>query len=283
MCGRFTREFTWKQVHDFLNLRFPPVLMAPGPGVDRSYNVAPTQRSAVLRLVPPTGAARESGRAGAHAEPIRELAALRWGLVPAWAKDVSIGSRMINARAETIGEKPAFRTALARRRCVVPMSGFHEWEQPAAPPTSSSSGSSSRARKAGGAAKQPWYIHRADGTILLVAGLWERWSGGTGEGGLAGGRDGIGAADAGVLETFTIVTVPANAFMARLHDRMPAVLEPGAVPRWLDAGASAEGVRELLMPAADGVLTAHRVSTRVNSPRNNEPGLVREEPGGLFG
>ncbi|MBL8757845.1 MAG: SOS response-associated peptidase family protein [Phycisphaerae bacterium] len=165
---------------------------------------------------------------------------------------------------------------------------FYDREHPAppappAPPTTTSPDSPSRASRPRGTAKQPWYIHRADGTILLVAGLWERWSEGTGEGGLAGGRDGIGAADSGVLETFTIVTVPANGFMACLHDRMPAVLEPEAVPRWLDAGGSIENVRALLMPAADGVLTAHRVSTRVNSPRNNEPGLVQEEPGGLFG
>lgn len=289
MCGRFTREFTWKQVHDFLNLRFPPVLLGPGPIVDQSYNVAPTQTSPVLRLA--RGAGRGSPEDGA--EPARELAALRWGLVPSWAKDVSIGSRMINARAETIGEKPAFRVALARRRCVVPMSGFYEWEQPAhlhhhsphSPhhhATSPLPGAPNRARAGGKPVKQPWYIHRADGTILLVAGLWERWQSGAGEGG-GTDRPDAGSADTGVLETFTIITVPANGFMARMHDRMPAVLEPEAVPGWLDAGASVERARAMLSPAADGVLTARPVSTRVNSPRNNEPSLVHEEPGGLFG
>ncbi len=218
MCGRFTREFTWQQVHDFLDLRFPSELE-----VLASYNVAPTQFSPVARQ-------REGGL---------ELIEAKWGLIPSWAKDASIGARMLNARSETAADKPSFRAAMARRRCVVPVSGFYEWQK----------------RDEG--AKQPYYIYRADGEILLFAGLWERWS--------KAGEP---------VESFTILTTSPNAMMREVHDRMPCVLEREEVERWC-GGTDTDDAHAMLRPAADGVLTMHPVSSRVNNARaNNDASLV---------
>ena len=237
MCGRFTREFSWAQVRDFLDLRWPTSAeIAP------SWNVAPTQVSPVARV------AAEGERAGG-----RELAFMKWGLVPFWAKDPSIGSRMLNARAEGIESKPAYRAAFARRRCVVPVSGFYEWKK---------TGETSRGKPV----KQPYYIFPAEGAILALAGLWESWDHGEGP-----------------LETFTIITTRPNAMMAELHDRMPVVLDAAGVGAWLDPGLSKEGVLDLLVPAPEGTLDCHAVGTAVNSPRNNGPELIGAGGGGLFG
>ncbi|HYE03241.1 MAG TPA: SOS response-associated peptidase [Phycisphaerales bacterium] len=223
MCGRYTRSYTWKEVHDFLDLQFPEQAeIAP------SYNVAPTQASPIVRR---------------DAEGRRGLAMARWGLVPGWAKDEKIGSQLINARCETLSTTPAYRTAFARDRCVVPVSGFYEWQ------------ASGGGRGRGG--KQPWYVRRADGAIMCLAGLCARCGRG-----------------AGPVETFSIATTAANEFMAPLHDRMPVVLEPEDVAAWLDPAASPEALAALLRPAAAGVLTGWEVSRRVNSPRCDEPGLI---------
>ncbi|MEQ8770452.1 MAG: SOS response-associated peptidase [Phycisphaerales bacterium] len=224
MCGRFTRSYSWQEVHDFLDLKFPEELEIPA-----SYNVAPTQVSPVAR----------NGERG------RELAWCRWGLVPSWAKDPSVGSRMINARAETAAEKPAFRAAMKRRRCVVPASGFYEWQKDA------------------GGKKRPHYIARADGAVLLFAGLWEEWDHGDGP-----------------LQTFTVLTTAPNELMATLHDRMPVVLEREEVGAWLDPRAEVASVRPMLDSAADGVLVAHEVSARVNSVRADDARLIEPaDPG----
>ncbi|MDX2133013.1 MAG: SOS response-associated peptidase [Planctomycetota bacterium] len=230
MCGRTTREFTWRQIHELLSLTSPPVDISP------SYNVAPTQRSSIVRA--------DAGG--------REMVDARWGLIPFWAKDASIGAKTVNARAETAAGAPAFRTAYASRRCVVPASGFYEW---AADPH--------------GGAKQPYYISRADGAPLLFAGLWESW------------RD-PAAPDADALVTYAILTTRANEFMRRMHDRMPVVLEPEVARAWIDSPAPPGA--ELLAPAADGVLTAHPVSRLVNSPKNNDARLTQmvEPDAGLF-
>lgn len=228
MCGRFTREFTWREVHDFLDLRLPAQLeIAP------SWNVAPTQVSPVARLAP------EGERRGE-----RELVPMRWGLVPFWAHDPSIGSRLINARAEGIESKPAFRAAFRGRRCVVPVSGFYEWKQGER------------------GAKQPYYITSAAGGMLALAGLWERWDRGDAP-----------------LETFTIITTAPNAMMSELHDRMPAVLNPPELGGWLDPETPVEDALAMLRPAPDGSLDCREVSTRVNSPKNDGRELIGEERG----
>lgn len=229
MCGRFTRTFTWRQVHDFLNLVFDMARLKE----EMSYNVAPTQDSPVCRW-------SQSGG--------RELAPMRWGLVPFWAKDPSIGSKMINARSEGIEGKPAFRAAVRKRRCLVPVSGFYEWEA-----------------RAGSKIKTPWYIYPADRGIMCFAGLWEHWE-----------------KPEGVLDTFTIITTGANEFMKRVHDRMPAILQPEEFERWLNPQTRLEDAIEMLRPAPDGFLDSHTVSTRVNRPANNDPSLIERASDGLF-
>ncbi|MFT3686402.1 MAG: SOS response-associated peptidase [Phycisphaerales bacterium] len=171
-----------------------------------------------------------------------EVVRLKWGLAPLWAKEPDRGP--INARAETVASNAMFRQAFASRRCVVPVSGFYEW------------------KKHEGDAKQPFYITRADDRPLLLAGLWERW-----------GKDDQ------CVETFAVITTPANQFMSSVHDRMPAVLEPESVAMWLEPQSDPDKLTSLLAPAPDGVLQMHPVSTRVNSPRNTGEELTaRAEP-----
>lgn len=223
MCGRFTHLYSWRELHRLLDIhREPPVEQ-----LRLSYNVAPTQRVPILR----TAAAGD-----------REVVFAKWGLVPSWADDPKIGSRMINARSETIAKSPAFRSAFKARRCVVPASGFYEWQAAAV-----------------GARKQPWYIFRADGDPLLFAGLWEGWDKGEAP-----------------LDTFTIATCGPNSFMAPMHDRMPVVLEPESVAAWLDPASSPSALAELMRPAADGELECHPVGQRVGNVANNDAELICE-------
>jgi putative SOS response-associated peptidase YedK len=181
--------------------------------------------------------------------PPRVLATFRWGLVPAWAKDPSIGNRMINARAESLADKPAYRDAFAERRCLVIADGFYEWQAPGP-----------------GAPKGriPYYFHRADGAPLAFAGLWDRW------------RDPARRPEDGaVLRSCTIVTTDAGPDVAAVHDRMPAVVEAERFDDWLDPGLTdPEPLRSLLVPAAAGVLVSHRVDRAVNDVRNDGPELV---------
>lgn len=195
-----------------------------------SYNIAPTQLSPVIRQLDGT----------------REAVMLRWGLVPGWAKDLDVGNRMINARGETVAEKPAFRRAFASRRCVVPASVFFEWE---ATPEG----------------KQPYAFAPAGGGLLALAGLWERWEKGPEP-----------------VETFTIITTTANALLGRIHDRMPVILEPDGVEAWLNMETSAQELGALLVPMADGLLDSHAVSRKVNSPKNNSPDLLEPVVDRLF-
>ncbi len=213
MCGRATHKFTWKEIYELLEQGIFPVRLEAQ--LAASYNLAPTQSAPIVRKI------------DGHLEGL--LA--QWGLRPAW----STGKLApINARAETVETSPMFRAAFRARRCLVPVSGFYEWQ--------------ALDKKT----KQPWYIYRADGKPLLFAGLWE----------LGGEKD-------SARENFTIITTRANDFMGQIHDRMPVILEPEQAHAWLRAPEAA-----LLAPAADGVLTAHRVSTRVNSPKNNDPSLI---------
>lgn len=200
------------------------------------YNIAPMSDHLVLRV--------HDGR--------REIVPARWGLINYWAKDRSVGSRQINARSETAREKPAYREAFERRRCVVPADGFYEWSGPKG-------------------ARKPLWFHPAAGGLLTFAGLYETW------------KD---PATSEKMRTFTVLTTPANDFIASIHDRMPAILLPKDVDRWLatpDKGepSDAEEVSELLKPAPNDFLEARPVSTRVSSVGNEGPELIleaREEP-----
>ena len=232
MCGRFV-------------VASPPLLLAEHFDVDEvrldgegdpapspSYNVAPTDR--VLAVA--------CGRDGR-----RLLGAFRWGLVPSWASDPSGGARLINARAETLADKPAFREAFARRRCLIPADGFYEW------------------RLTTGGLKQPVFISpRAPGEVLAFAGLWEAWR---------------GAGDAPPLRTCTIVTTSANDQLSSLHHRMPVVLARSAWPTWLDRSVVDAGeLSSLLVPLPDGALTLRDVSRSVNDVRNKGPELLDAVP-----
>lgn len=167
---------------------------------------------------------------------------MRWGLVPSWARDISLGSRMINARSETAAEKPAFRSAFKKRRCLVLADGFYEWKK-------TDSG------------KQPFYI-RVRGGLYAMAGLWERWQPSEGE-----NRESI--------ETCTILTTQANNALAGLHDRMPVILDTTDFRRWLDPnGTRAEPLLPLLKPCPDDWITFWPVSTRVNRPAHDQPDCI---------
>jgi putative SOS response-associated peptidase YedK len=198
----------------------------PGP----SWNVAPTDP------VPSVLVRRER----------RLLGWLRWGLVPSWAKDARGATRTINARSESLGSKPAFRSAFARRRCLLPADGFYEWQ-----------------RLADGT-RQPWLFRRADGAPLAMAGLWEVW------------RDPSVAEHEGeLLRTCAVVTTGANTLMAPIHDRMPVLLEARDWAAWLDpATEDLEGLAALLVPADPRVLDCYPVTPRVNSVRENDAGLL---------
>jgi len=233
MCGRFTYLYTWKQLHRLMELvSWPPEELSP------RFNVAPTQMAPVIR---------------ASAGGLREGVMLRWGLVPAWAEDLTIGNRLVNARGETIAEKPAFRQALAKRRCLVPVSGFYEWKTQAG-------------------AKQPFWIGRLDREPFLLAGLWEKWSK-AGE----------------TVETFCLITTTPNPLMAAIHDRMPVIVAPADYQAWLDpANQNAAAIQPLIRPFSDEGFEARRVSRRVNSPKLDDPSLLEpdksdSEEAGLFG
>ncbi len=185
-----------------------------------NYNVAPTQHVPIVRLNRATGS--------------RELVLARWGLVPHWARDSKFGYRMINARAETVAEKPAFRKAYLKRRCLIPANGFYEW-------------------KKGASGKQPFLIQMTDKSPFAFAGLWEIWQ---------NAQDGIN------LESCTIIVTDANPFMALIHDRMPVILSPDDYECWLDSDRQ---VGVSLLKACPGEwLDAYPVSSYVNSPRNND-------------
>ena len=224
MCGRFTRA------NDFFSDRadqrafLEQLGLVSADVLPPSYNIAPMQQIAAVR----------SSELDGH-----ELVMFRWGLVPGWADDLSIGNRMINARAESVAEKPAFRTAFKKRRCLVLADGFYEWQKT-------------------GKAKQPYFIHLKGRKPFCFAGLWERWSKGEKP-----------------VETCTILTTDANKLMAPLHDRMPVIIAPKDYGLWLDAAVQEpERLQALLQPYPDAEMEAYPVSTLVNSPKNNSPECV---------
>ena len=288
MCGRFASARKRQELLEEFGVQRDRVAEPLRP----DYNVAPTTPVYAVVTRRPEDAAKEhgagpdaagpdaaerdaagdseagrqgAGRQGAKHEPaerdaderegVRELRVVRWGLVPFWAKDISIGSRLINARAETVASKPAFRRAFARHRCLLPADGFYEWEK---------SGDSKSSRK------QPYYIRREDGGVLALAGLYELWR----------DKDRPDDDPDSWLWTATIITTRAEDEVGRIHDRMPMVIEPDRWADWLDpAGASAEALHGLMTPAASVHLTTYPVSTEVNSVRNNGPGLIEPMEG----
>ncbi len=223
MCGRAYKTYTAEELYFQQLNRQPHRVLAFRP----NYNLAPTQETEVVLV-----------RDGA-----RTVETFRWGLVPAWAKTVADAAKysLINARGEEIAEKRSYARAFRQRRCVVPLSGFYEWQRD-------------------GTRKRPHAIHRQDARILAVAGVWERWQ---------------PAGQAEPLHSFSIVTTRANDFMAAIHDRMPVLLDDRDLELWLDPEVQEpERVLPLVRPCPAGWLTAYEVSTQVNSPAHNSPDLL---------
>jgi putative SOS response-associated peptidase YedK len=227
MCSRYSLTSPPEAVRAYFDAKgeedFPP-----------RYNIAPSQPVVIVRN---------------HAKGHREMALVRWGLVPSWVKDPREFSTLINARAETAAGKPSFRAAMRHRRCLVPTDGFYEWTGPAG-------------------AKRPHLIRpkargRKGGTIMGMAGIWEHWLG----------------ADGSEFESMAILTVAANATVSVLHDRMPLILEPEQFGLWLDCKpGTAEGIMHFLDPAPEGLLEIVEVSKKLNNPRNEGPEV--QEPAG---
>jgi putative SOS response-associated peptidase YedK len=210
MCGRFTLF----EADKILSKEFG---VSNVPPLSPRYNIAPSQ---------PVIAARATST-----DCGREIALLRWGLIPSWSKDPAIGNRLINARAETASEKPSFRNAFRRHRCLIPTNGFYEWQ---------------RLERG----KQPYFVRMRDERLFAFAGLWDRWE----------------SPDAGVIETCTILTTAANTVLAPIHDRMPVILPQTDYGRWLDpALLNTDSLAPLLVPFPPEDMLAFPVSSRVNA------------------
>jgi len=226
MCGRYTLTVRGEQfIHELDDIRIDLRVLAP------RYNLAPGQTAPVIRLE----------------EGCPAVATLRWGLIPFWAKDPKIAFQCINARAEGLATKPAFRAAFKKRRCLVPADGFYEWQ-------------------AVGKAKFPWRFARPDRRLFLLAGLWESWTPSETE---------------PSLETYTIITTTPNAVTGAVHDRMPVILDATSAKIWLNPMAETASLEEILKPAPDDLLTRYRVSSVVNSSRNETPVCIEPETEGM--
>jgi len=218
MCGRYTITSPPETIKSYFGYseqpNFPP-----------RYNIAPTQPIPIVRM---------------NAEKV-EFALVRWGLVPAWVKEISPSKPLINARAETLLEKPSFKKAAMRRRCLLPVNGYYEWYRAKdAPPL-------------------PYYIQQKEGDLFAIAGVWEHWQ----------------DANGNELESAALITTQANKTLSPIHHRMPVILDKAAQERWLNvAECSAKEVYEDLIPADDELLMAHRVSARVNKVANDDPELL---------
>jgi putative SOS response-associated peptidase YedK len=216
MCGRTTLIADARAVADLFDLAVVPELFP-------RYNVAPTQSILAVRLA--------DGR--------REAVTLRWGLIPSWSKDSAGAARLINARSETVADKPAFRSAFRKRRCLVPADGFFEWQpQPRG--------------------KQPFLFRRPDGGLFAIAGLWENWT----------------APNGNTFETCALLTTEANAVVRPLHERMPVLVGVGDFERWFNPAAAPGDLLPLLRSAADDLLTAQPVQPFVNNARHEGPRCV---------
>lgn len=215
MCGRYTHTLSWQQIHDLYRLTVPKVLL----NLQERYNVCPTQEMPVV----------VEGR---------ELKRMKWGLILYWSKDGGKPYTTINARAESVKTKPAFREPFKRRRCLVPASGFYEWRQE-------------------DGVKQPYYITLKDGPMTF-AGLWDTWKG-----------------PEGPVETYTIVTTTANDTLKELHDRMPVILPEKQWEPWLDHATSPDEAEKMLQPYPAGAVTFHKVERAVGNVRNDYADLIK--------
>ena len=222
MCGRFALISPTEKIADTFKINQASLSTLP-PSIPR-YNIAPTQPIAAVRL-------DEYGA--------RELTFFHWGLIPSWSKDMKFGSKLINARSETVPEKPSFRAAFKRRRCIIPADGFYEWQK-------TNDG------------KQPMFIQAADKTPLSLAGLWEFWS----------------SPDGDAIQSCTILTTSPNEMMAQIHNRMPVILEPEDFQMWLDPGPNPLDALHLFRSYPAHKMAAYPVSTIVNSARNDTPACI---------
>ncbi|TAL10405.1 MAG: SOS response-associated peptidase, partial [Nitrospirae bacterium] len=222
MCGRYSLKTPADRLAE--HFRLPRA-----PSVVPRFNIAPSQPIAIVRAHAPQGN--------------REWVLVRWGLIPSWAKEPGIGTKMINARAETAAEKPAFREALARSRCLVPADGYYEWQR--------------EGRM--GQRKQPYYIRLRDGRPFAFAGLWERWAG----------------PDGTLVDSCAILTTEPNASLKSIHDRMPVILAPPDYDQWLDpAVRQAQLLQPLLRPYPPEDMTACAISFRVNDPAHDDAACI---------
>jgi putative SOS response-associated peptidase YedK len=222
MCGRFSLGASATKLAELFDLTEVPN-WAP------RYNIAPTQELLVVVKAPE--------------HPDRQVRRHRWGLIPSWAKDRGIGNQLINAQAETVPTKPAFRAAFRKRRCLVPADGFYEWTQQ-------------------GGQKQPYYIRLRDGGPFAIAGLWEHWEGQEG----------------GPVDSCTLLTTSANDLIGAFHHRMPVILNPTNYDLWLDAAVQEAGrLQALLQPYPSENMVAYPVRTMVNNPANDDPGCIEPE------
>jgi len=221
MCGRYTLSAPSDDVAALFDLDGAPLL-------PERYNIAPTQEAAVVRQVDPEGK--------------RRLDFLRWGLIPVWAKEASIGNKLINARGETVAEKPSFKSSFKKKRCLVPASGFYEW-------------------KTEGKGKQPYFIHRKDGKPFAFAGLWSSWK----------DRE-----SGETIDSFNLITTSPNEVLQPIHDRMPVILAREDFQVWLDPKVEdTERLQALIKPAPPEPFEAYPVSRAVNSPRDDRADLIR--------
>jgi putative SOS response-associated peptidase YedK len=223
MCGRYVSKAEKEEIEK----EFETVVEKIQEDLTRPrYNIAPTQFVAVIRQL----------------ERERILSGMKWGLIPSWAKDAAIGSKMINARAETVAEKPAFRAAFKSRRIIVPASGFYEW------------------KKTDSKTKQPFYFFMKEKPVFGFAGLWEEWTDKqTGD----------------VIESYTIITTEANKVLEPVHERMPVILKPEDYELWLDPQVKeAAKLQHLLVPYPAEKMSSHAVGTSVNSPKTDSPELI---------
>jgi putative SOS response-associated peptidase YedK len=214
MCGRYALFAAGDELAERFQLDEAPLL-------DARYNIAPTQSVATVR-------AGEGGRF---------LSFLRWGLIPSWAPDAKIAYKLLNARSETVAQKPSFRSAFKQRRCLIPASAFYEWQ------------------KTGARSKQPYCIRPRDGGLFSFAGLWEHWHDPQGQ----------------PVESCTILTTAANELMQPLHDRMPVILDPSAEALWLEPTSSADALRSLFVPYASEQMEAFPVSPWVSDAKHQGP------------
>ena len=216
MCGRYRLSRRKQLVEEYFDTESDEREWTP------RYNIAPSQPVPVIRQNPK--------------EPRRELSLMRWGLIPSWAKDASVAARMINARSETAGTKPAFRDPLTNRRCLIPADGFYEWQRT-------------------GKVKQPYCFEVNDGELFAFAGIWDRWT----------------DPNRNAVETFSILTTSPNAVTSAVHDRMPVILDRDSYDMWLDPGLrDVTTASELLKPCDAQLMRCYPISTRINHVANDD-------------